>query len=337
MSSANSVFFAGFKSPYQQINYYANYPSKRNDYGSECNDCDGQRYNYNNENNDFSGIFTRGVAGYCDTRHQYSRTCHQYRHNPFFIDRLRKPALHVVPLTNTRHIPDVIDSKEKLSVDDSKIYFHEASSAANEHHSQWHSVHWKEKGESPDVFAKPRLAMKFGVIKVTNLPRRVSKLQFCQGIATNLKADVQTLLLGQYSKEGVYSSYKCPWLTTRELSWYKDAWHEIMNMPYQDGSEKDEQALLNELKGMLKNPLSVWKYLRNPRYDMLCVEQEGFLLLFYTVEGHSNFFVDKGQLPLGKYKFKVGIYSNELVKPKEYVYELDIQSWIDWDLKGVKS
>jgi hypothetical protein len=36
----------------------------------------------------------------------------------------------------------------KRSVYDIEIRVHLASSGTDEHHSQWHSVHWKEKGES---------------------------------------------------------------------------------------------------------------------------------------------------------------------------------------------
>jgi len=62
--------------------------------------------------------------------------------------------------------------------------------------------------------------------------------------------------------------------------------------------------------------------------------RNGFLLLFYTLDGHDHFVSEWGGLSFGRWELKVSIDSNEL-KPKEYVYELDIRSWIDFDLREV--
>jgi hypothetical protein len=312
-------FFAGFKSPNQRINSHANSPSKRHDYDREC---------HNNgidfSNNTVARSYTRPMVRH---RNIYRRSSGI----AFFIDWLRKPTLHVTPLKNTQQKPEKIKQQHWPSVDERDFFILEGGTTT-EHRSQWHLVHWKEKGELPRFFAKPRLAMKFGVIKVTNLPRKILKGRFCEGAATNLKSDMQVRLLGEY-RQGGFVAKEDPWLSTRPLSWYRDGWHSDMIKEY---SQTAQQAFLDEMKGILKMPLILWTDLRNPSLDMLPVSEErpAFLLLFYTIEGYDELFTEWVRLPMGKYRLKVNIYSNEL-KPKEYLYELDFRSWIDWDLKEV--
>jgi hypothetical protein len=106
--------------------------------------------------------------------------------------------------------------------------------------------------------------MKFGVVRVTNLPRRIKKGQFCEGVTTNLKADMQPLLLGTYSKEGAFLTYQAPPLDRQQLSWYRDGWYHSMDT---GPSQSARQTAVDEMKEILERPHIIWNYLRNPALD----------------------------------------------------------------------
>ena len=69
---------------------------------------------------------------------------------------------------------------------------------------------------------------------------------------------------------------------------------------------------------------------------MIPVGRDSYILLFYTMADFIGFVPTSSKLIFqpGKYQFKVSIYSNE-VKPKEYLYDVDIHSWNDFTIQEV--
>ena len=210
----------------------------------------------------------------------------------------------------------------------------QAARTTTEHHSQSHYVTWKEKNEPKEVLLqKPRLAIRFGVIKVTNLRRRMVEGRIGEANATHVKADMQLMFLGQYTESGEFSPYAPSsalgiWSDRIQLNWYKDGWHRRLHAI----EEESGQEVLQRLKHVLRTPTILLDYLRNPNLDMLPIGREAFLLLFYTIEGQSFFYTDYGMDFLGRYKVKIDIYSNEL-EPETHLYDLNIRSWKDFELK----
>ena len=155
-------------------------------------------------------------------------------------------------------------------------------------------------GESQEAINRTD-SMKFGVIKVSNLPRKIWNGRFCEGAATIVKADMQILYLGSYSKEGKFLPNDAPWMERQQLSWYKELSYQAMN---KGDSQTALQSYVDELKDMVKKPEIVWNYLRNPILDRLPVGRETFLLLFCTVDGFSGFASEYGKFPLDNGKLQ---------------------------------
>lgn len=126
------------------------------------------------------------------------------------------------------------------------------------------------------------------------------------------------------------------WLDARALDWYKEGWQDQLKRL--EGTDAANQEAINELKQIVMQPTILARYLRNETKDMLPIGDEAYLLLFYTIDGVRAWFHTFGFRNhfLGRYLLKVKLYSNEIAKPRYYLYELDIQSWKDFTIRERK-
>jgi hypothetical protein len=320
VSSANLAFFAGLKSRNQHICNHA----------TSSYECDNDIWSNDSESDAL--IRSRNRYSSC----QYNECDYRYLRNPFFIDRLRKPNLNVDALRNDTNVPESVLTSFDAIRDDVLVYASRAGNTATEHRSQCHLVTWKERNEPPSIVSRARLRIKFGVLKVTNQQRRVSRGVFAEGIATNLKAEMSVLPLGVYTIDGRWSPQDDQlWLNARALDWYKEGWQDRLKRL--EGTDAATQEAINELKHIVAQPTILSQYLRNETQDILPIGDEAYLLLFYTIDGVRAWFHTFGfrNYFLGRYLLKVKLYSHEIAKPRYYTFQLDIRSWNDFGLKEV--
>lgn len=183
-------------------------------------------------------------------------------------------------------------------------------------------------------------SIKFGCLRVTSLPRRIRNRRLTEGVATDLKADMQIQGLGGYetgAPDARLIPYTTSWSAREQLSWYTEDWRGRL--------EHGDTALkaLEEWGHVLRTPPVLWNYLRNPSLSILPVaeDQGELLVLLFTLKGHNfKFFADYvadfgHTLHPGKWKIKVTIYSKEL-KPKDstYYFRLDFRDWDEFKLEA---
>jgi len=189
---------------------------------------------------------------------------------------------------------------------------------------------------SPNPEESVPLLFKFGVLKVLNQARGLSHLG--EGVATNLKADVQISLAGSYTEKGDFSLYdkkSRTWSDRQPLRWYHENW--TSSLKPVEGGEKLKQSIV-EMKRIAQYPLLLAdKYLIDESKDILQVGDEAYLIVFYTQAGNRSWFYpsQRNQMPWGRYKLKIRISAYEL-KPQTKVYDLDVRAWNDFSLKESK-
>jgi hypothetical protein len=254
-----------------------------------------------------------------------------------------KPKLKVVPLFNDSSIPlGLTNSVQGPDVPDGIGFFSvPGGSSPTSNLSQFYDLRWKAPGESPHYFNEPRFQLKFGVLKISNLPRSLRTLQLREGEAVDLEADLSIYCI---SHHGVPFQSKGPkWTDQGPLSWYRRGWDTNLTNALLKG---DPQSMVtwakfaSDLKWLGQAlHLLVRDYLRYPTLDRLPVGRDAFLLLFVTSVGNpgSAWTTSEDQLWIpGEYILRIGIYAKNLSSTEHY-FSLKIAGWNDFDVRRIKS
>jgi hypothetical protein len=173
--------------------------------------------------------------------------------------------------------------------------------------------------------------MKFGVIRVENQPRDIIKGVFTSGNARELKADLKIISWHERSSSGELSKESKANPRDEDpifLRWYDSEERKQM---------AEELVTPGGIDRFLQGIQSLDKWSSTTSIELLPVRRHAHLLVFYTSENVTGFFLtpEGGTArPLGKYKVKIGIYSNESAT-KEYFFELDVRGWNDFTIQEV--
>lgn len=179
---------------------------------------------------------------------------------------------------------------------------------------------------------------KFGIVRVQNLSRNLKARRLSEGVATNLKADIQFMFLGAYTDKGDFSQYNkkfMSWSARMPLKWHHEGWDDPLR-PVEDG-EKLKQSI-EEMKRVAQYPLILGdRYLTEKGKDILQVGDEAFIRVFYTQGENRVWFLpsERASMLLGKYKFKIRVSAYER-KPRTRFYELDIKGWNEFKTTEVE-
>lgn len=125
----------------------------------------------------FHAIGLEDVNDYSQLDHARSgyRNCNphsSYRKSPFFIDWLKKPQLKAEPLKNDERVgsnPSLVKTEQGKPKPEPYRTF--------EHKSQHFKATWNDLNEPLDkISEKSKVAFKFGVLRITNIHRNLSKV-----------------------------------------------------------------------------------------------------------------------------------------------------------------
>jgi hypothetical protein len=250
----------------------------------------------------------------------------------FFVNWVRKPSLRVQPLPNNPQIGNLpLFKKVEQGSNSPTIELQPL-----EHKSQHFIESWTEKGESLGTLTdKPRLSMKFSVLKVSNQLRNIKSGIIHSGNATNVKADIRIKPIAYKVQDGRFIDQpqeKQIWSDPMPLNWYREGWdHSIKAMGIE--SIEESKKIRNSSLYLLE------KYLINETLDVLPNGREAYLLLFMTNANMSNIFTPTWAFEnrfLGKYRFKISIFSSE-VNLHDLLYECEIRDWNDFTITQISN
>jgi hypothetical protein len=250
----------------------------------------------------------------------------------FFVNWVRKPSLRVQPLTNNPKIGNLplLQKVEQGSSSSTKGF------QPLEHKSQHIIESWTEKGESLEALTdKPRLSIKFGVLKVSNQLRNVKSGVLHSGNATNVKADIRIKLIAHKVQDGRFVNdpqEQQIWSNPMPLSWYREGWDRPIKAMSIGGIEERKKIRDSSL-------YLLEKYLINETLDVLPNGREAYLLLFITNANMPYTFTPIWAFEnrfLGKYRFKISIFSSE-VNLLDLLYECELRDWNDFSITQISS
>jgi len=269
------------------------------------------------------------------TQPQYRR--HHNHHSEFlgtsfFIDWLRKPNLKLEALKNDPNNPPNPSGSGQVPSNikfDFLAVFDKSTAFPQQHPSQSFVASFKTIDEPLDVLKNARIRLKFGVIKVTNLPRSVREMRFRGGNATDVTA---------YFSTRVSTEDGLKWLEAKRAVWYSEDWADTFNV--EEGTKPYIEAIDN-LRAVERNPLLLLdRYLKKggTTYHALPVGHSAYLWLFFTDASTPNhFWTVAGALATipSKGRVKLALTCNEDHGVHEEEWLIDIRSWNDFEIQPV--
>jgi hypothetical protein len=249
---------------------------------------------------------------------------------------LRKPNLRLDILKNDptvpKQVPYVIAGGPPPDVNWLGLL---SKDSATQHPSQYWGAAFKAADEPPEILNRVRLQLKFGVLRITNLPRSLRHRHIKCGNATSVTVDLSIMpILG--STDTVVAE-KQKWPESKNVIWYCDGWDDVFMA--MRGARVSADTI-NELKKIDKNPIYLLNtYLKRcgNAYNMLSPSRIAYVWLFFTIAGIQKLFWTTSGIQESmpsKYRLKVGIATAEM-QVKEYYYEMYIRSWNEFTIRPI--